>query len=447
LSIASFNSQLAPLKTQTINIVTLGCSKNKVDSEHLTALLPFNYFSIQHDSPEETDIVIINTCGFIGDAKEESVETILTYAESRKEGKIKKLVVMGCLSQRYKSELSEEIHEVDAFFGVNDLQAIAGFLQPKNRIPASENIYHYKRILSTPSHYAYLKVSEGCDRQCSFCAIPIIRGKHISVPEEKLVEEAEDLVRQGVKEIILIAQDLTYYGIDLYGEKRIAQLVQKLSTIEGIEWIRLQYAYPTGFPTELLDIIAQNPKVCRYLDLPLQHISSHILKSMKRGLNKSQTLDLIRIARERIPGLAFRTTLITGYPGESEADFAELIDFVESQRFERLGVFTYSPEEGTSAFKLQDSVPEEVKIERMEQIMEIQQGISLSLNQEKIGLTMKVLIDRIENGFYIGRTEFDSPEVDNEVLIPDTHQSLQIGEFYNILITQAGDFDLTGIPA
>jgi ribosomal protein S12 methylthiotransferase len=434
------------LKKQTINIVTLGCSKNKVDSEHLTALLPGNYFSIYHDLPEETDIVIINTCGFIGDAKEESVETILSYAESRKVGKLKKLVVMGCLSQRYKSELEEEIHEVDAFFGVNDLQAIAGFLNPKSSNLESETMYHYKRILSTPSHYAYLKVSEGCDRQCSFCAIPLIRGKHRSVSEEKLMEEAEGLARQGVKEIILIAQDLTFYGIDLYGERRIAQLVQKLSTIEEIEWIRLQYTYPTGFPIDLLNIIDQNPKVCRYLDLPLQHISSHILKSMKRGLNKNQTLDLIRMAREKIPGLAFRTTLITGYPGETEADFAELVHFVESQRFERLGVFPYSLEEGTSAFKLHDSVPDEIKIKRMEQIMEIQQSISLSLNQEKIGQTMRVLIDRIENDLYVGRTEFDSPEVDNEVLIPITTQSLQIGEFYNILITGAGDFDLTGIP-
>lgn len=434
------------MKKQSINIVTLGCSKNKVDSEHLTALLPDNYFSIYHDLPDETDIVIINTCGFIGDAKEESIETILSYAESRKVGKLKKLVVMGCLSQRYKSELEEEIHEVDAFFGVNDLQAIASFLNPKSSKLESETMYHYKRILSTPSHYAYLKVSEGCDRQCSFCAIPLIRGKHRSTPEEKLMEEAEGLARQGVKEIMLIAQDLTFYGIDLYGERRIAQLVQKLSSIEGIEWIRLQYTYPTGFPIDLLNIIDQNPKVCRYLDLPLQHISSHILKSMKRGLNKNQTLDLIRMAREKIPGLAFRTTLITGYPGESEADFAELVHFVESQRFERLGVFPYSPEEGTSAFKLHDNVPDELKIKRMEQIMEIQQSISLSLNQEKIGQTMRVLIDRIENDLYVGRTEFDSPEVDNEVLIPIASQSLQIGEFYNILITGAGDFDLTGIP-
>jgi ribosomal protein S12 methylthiotransferase len=428
---------------KTINIVTLGCSKNKVDSEHLAGLLAAGY-EIRHDSDAASDVVIVNTCGFIGDAKEESVDTILSFAEARKSGEIDKLIVMGCLSQRYNKELKKDIHEVDAFFGVNDFHAIATLLNIK---PASsEKPYHYNRILSTPGHFAYLKISEGCDRNCSFCAIPLIRGKHRSVPVDQLLEEAWNLSASGVKELILIAQDLTYYGVDLNGNRQITALVDQLSAIDGIEWVRLQYAYPIGFPDDLIDLIASSPKVCNYIDLPLQHINTRILKSMKRGVDKDQTISLIKKIRSKVPEIAFRTTLIVGYPGETEQEFEELVQFVKEQRFERLGVFAYSAEEGTTAFGLEDDVTEEVKQQRLNTIMELQQDISLKINSTKIGNIEKVVIDRVENEYYIGRSQYDSPEVDNEILILRGNDELQIGQFYSMLITGADYFDLYAKP-
>jgi len=427
-----------------LNIVTLGCSKNKVDSEHLAGLLPANMYQIRHDSDKKADVVVVNTCGFIGDAKEESIDTILSYAAARKQGDVKQLIVMGCLSERYKKALENEIHEVDAFFGASDLDAIAKLLTATTDSNSRLVPYHYKRVLSTPRHYAYLKVSEGCDRGCSFCAIPLIRGKHKSIPIPDLVNEARYLASKGTKELILIAQDLTYYGIDLYGERKIGQLVSQLAEIPTIKWIRLQYAYPAGFPEDLIALMATNPKVCRYLDLPLQHISDRVLKSMKRGLNKKQSLELIQKIRWQIPGLAFRTTLIVGYPGETWEEFDELYDFVKTQQFERLGVFTYSAEEDTPAFALTDDVPETVKNERLERIMALQQEISQKLNAQRIGSVMEVIVDSEEAGYYVGRSMFDSPEVDNEVLISKEGIQMKVGGFYKVMITDASEFDLQG---
>ncbi len=419
----------------------MGCSKNKVDSEQLAGMLDQAY-TVVHDSEENSDIVIINTCGFIGDAKEESVDTILSFAESRKAGDISKLIVMGCLSQRYQKDLQNDIHEVDAFFGVNDLNAISAILRTtENQISIPE---HYHRVLSTPSHYAYLKISEGCDRSCSFCAIPLIRGKHRSVPIEKLLAEASELAACGVKELVLIAQDLTYYGLDLYGKREISRLIAALSEIDGIEWIRLQYAYPAGFPEDLISQIASNPKVCRYIDLPLQHISNRILKSMKRSITKEQTISLVESIRKNIPDVAFRTTLIVGYPGETVEEFNELVQFVKEQRFDRLGVFAYSAEDETPAFTLEDDITEEVKQERLDSIMAVQQEISLELNLQKLGKTYKVLIDRLEGDYFIGRTEFDSPEVDNEILIKKSKKLLKVGSFYSVEIVESDYFDLYG---
>ncbi len=395
-------------------------------------------YQILHNTDQEADIVIINTCGFIGDAKEESIDTILAYAQQRKANQIKKLVVMGCLSQRYKKYLEEEIHEVDAFFGVDQLKEVAAMILQEELINIPEQ---YKRNLSTPAHYAYLKISEGCDRKCSFCAIPLIRGKHVSVPEDVLIKEARELAASGVKELILIAQDLTYYGIDLTGRRMIVSLIEDLAEIDGIEWIRLQYAYPAGFPEELIDLIATHPKVCNYLDMPLQHINSDILKSMKRGLDGGHTRELVSKIRQGIPDLAFRTTFIVGYPGETKEMFEELCDFVREMRFERMGVFAYSAEEDTSAFDLGDEVPDEIKQERVEMLMAIQQDIALEHNQQKIGSIQKVLIDCKEGEYYIGRTQYDSPEVDNEVIVLGK-QSLEIGEFYDLRITAAESFDL-----
>ncbi len=426
------------MKQSSIHIVTLGCSKNTVDSEHLGALFAPKDYQILHNSDRDADIIIINTCGFIGDAKEESIDTILAYAQQRKSGKIKKLIVMGCLSQRYKTYLEEEIHEVDAFFGVDQLRDVAALIQEKELVNIPE---HYKRNLSTPDHYAYLKISEGCDRKCSFCAIPLIRGKHISVPEHVLINEARQLANSGVKELILIAQDLTYYGIDLTGKRMLVPLIKALASIDGIEWIRLQYAYPAGFPEDLIELIATHPKVCNYLDMPLQHINSDLLKSMKRGLDGTHTRKLVGKIRQYAPDLAFRTTFIVGYPGETKEMFSELCDFVREMRFERMGVFAYSAEEDTTAFDLIDVVPDEVKQQRVEQLMSIQQDIALEINQQKIGSIQKVLIDRKEGEYYIGRTQYDSPEVDNEVII-STHQPLEIGKFYNLRITGAEAFDL-----
>lgn len=427
------------MKKPVLNIVTLGCSKNKVDSEHLAALLN-NTYKIVHDSDEKSDVVIINTCGFIGDAKEESIDTILEYAELRKANKIKKLYVMGCLSERYKKELSAEIHEVDAFFGVEPVQHVAADIM-KSDYHAE---YCCERVLSTPSHYAYLKISEGCNRHCAFCAIPLIRGDHKSVPMENLVKEAENLAKKGVKELILIAQDLTYYGYDIDGKSHIVELVQKLTEIDGIEWIRLHYGYPLGFPVELLELMRDNPKICHYIDLPLQHVSTPILKAMRRGVDHEQTVEFVKKVRSYVPDIAFRSTFIVGFPGETEEQFNELIDFIKEMRFERAGVFAYSAEEGTPAYELEDDVPEDVKKARVDKFMDVQQDISLEINSKRLGRIEKVLIDRTEGGYYVGRTQYDSPEVDDEVLISMKDNKLEIGTFVNVKINQADYFDCYG---
>ena len=446
------------MKKPKINIVTLGCSKNKVDSERLAASLSHCY-DIMHDSDKKSDVVIINTCGFIGDAKEESIDTILEYAELRKTNKIKKLYVMGCLSQRYRKDLQNEIHEVDGFFGVESVSLIAEDILKTERLRDSENCsdlvtqrlgdsvtlkYNHERVLSTPSHYAYLKISEGCNRRCAFCAIPLIRGEHVSVPMEDLIKEAELLAKKGVKELILIAQDLTYYGRDIDGQYHIVELVKRLLEIKEFEWIRLHYGYPQGFPDELLDMMNNEPRICNYIDLPLQHISTPILKNMRRGVDKEQTINFVKNARNRVPGIAFRTTFIVGFPGETEEQFEELCDFVREMKFERAGVFAYSAEEGTPAYEMEDDVPEEVKQERVDTIMAIQQNISLETNEKRVGTIEKVLIDRIEGDYYIGRTQYDSPEVDDEILIPVDEAELNIGDFVNVKLTKADYFDLYG---
>jgi len=424
-------------KIKSANIITLGCSKNLVDSEVMMRQLAASGIETQHDDNAPADLVIINTCGFINDAREESVNTILEWANERKEGKIGKLFVMGCLSQRYRDELIKEMPEVDGFFGVNDLNAILSNLNSPLRTELLG-----ERVLTTPSHYAYLKISEGCNRRCSFCAIPSIRGKNVSKPVEELVAEARFLARQGVKELILIAQDLTNYGIDLNKKRQLPDLVKELSNIEEIRWIRLHYAYPSGFPLRILDIINNNPKVCRYLDIPLQHINDRILKSMRRGLNGQQTRALVKTIRERVPGIAIRTSFITGYPGETTAEFNELRDFIVESRFERMGVFTYSHEENTPASKLTDSVRPAQKAKRASQLMEIQQQIAVEANETWHGQVMKVIIDRKEDKLWVGRTEFDSPEVDNEVLITDASNSLKSGDFVDVRITGTAFYDL-----
>lgn len=435
------------MRKPKINIVTLGCSKNKVDSERLAAILNDNY-DIVHDSDKKSDIVIINTCGFIGDAKEESIDTILEYAELRKANKVKKLYVMGCLSQRYRKELQEEIHEVDGFFGVESVQLIANDIL-KNSVtlrpcdPVTLD-YNHERLLSTPSHYAYLKISEGCNRRCAFCAIPLIRGEHVSVPMDDLLKEARLLADKGVKELILIAQDLTYYGRDIDGQYHIVELVKQLLEIKEFEWIRLHYGYPQGFPDELFDMMNNEPRICNYIDLPLQHISTPILKNMRRGVDKEQTINFVKNARNRVPGIAFRTTFIVGFPGETEEQFEELCDFVREMKFERAGVFAYSPEEGTPAYEMEDDVPDEVKQERVDAIMEIQQNISLEINEKRVGAVEKVLIDRIEGDYYIGRTQYDSPEVDDEILISIDDNELNVGDFVNVKLIKADYFDLYG---
>ena len=433
------------MRKPKINIVTLGCSKNKVDSERLAAILNDNY-DIVHDSDKKSDIVIINTCGFIGDAKEESIDTILEYAELRKTNKIKKLYVMGCLSQRYRKELQEEIHEVDGFFGVESVQIIASQILKfsDSQILRFSDSYNHERLLSTPSHYAYLKISEGCNRRCAFCAIPLIRGEHVSVPMDDLLKEARLLADKGVKELILIAQDLTYYGRDIDGQYHIVELVKRLLEIKEFEWIRLHYGYPQGFPDELFDMMNNEPRICNYIDLPLQHISTPILKNMRRGVDKEQTINFVKNARNRVPGIAFRTTFIVGFPGETEEQFEELCDFVKEMKFERAGVFAYSPEEGTPAYEMEDDVPEEVKQERVDTIMAIQQNISLETNENRVGTIEKVLIDRIEGDYYIGRTQYDSPEVDDEILISTDEAELNVGDFVNVKLVKADYFDLYG---
>ena len=426
-------------KPHRIRVVTLGCSKNTVDSEVLMGHLRSNNMEVMTDeSTAKADSVVINTCGFIGDAKEESIDTILHYIRLKQEGKLKRVFVMGCLSERYKPSLVNEIPEVDQYFGVNDLAGVIQALGAEYR----ESLVG-ERYLTTPSHYAYLKIAEGCNRRCSFCAIPGIRGTHISKPVEQIVKEAEMLADRGVKELLLISQDLTFYGVDLYGKTALTELVRRLSDLNRFEWIRLHYTFPSDFPSDLIDLMRERDNICNYIDIPLQHISDSILKSMRRGINGAETRALIAGMRERLPQAAIRTAFIVGYPGETEDDFNELKLFVAEAKFDRMGVFTYSHEEDTHAFGLEDDVPEEVKQARAAELMALQQVISAKLNTAKIGRTLRVLIDRQEGDFYIGRSEFDSPEVDNEVLI-QAGEELQIGTFYNILVTAADDFDLYG---
>lgn len=427
------------LKKNKINVVTLGCSKNVYDSEVLMGQLKANDKEVVHE--EEGNIVVINTCGFIANAKEESVNTILEYVQKKEEGAVDKVFVTGCLSERYKPDLQKEIPNVDEYFGTSELP---GLLKALGADYKHELIG--ERLTTTPKNYAYLKIAEGCDRPCSFCAIPLMRGKHKSTPIEELVTEAEKLAGKGVKELILIAQDLTYYGLDLYKKRNLAELLEALVKVEGIEWIRLHYAFPAGFPMDVLDVMNREPKVCNYLDIPLQHISDSILKSMRRGTTEAKTTKLLKEFRAAVPEMTIRTTLIVGYPGETEEDFEILKNWVIAMRFERLGCFTYSHEENTHAYSLVDDVPEEVKQERANIIMEIQSQISWELNQHKVGETFRCIIDRKEGNYFIGRTEFDSPDVDNEVLIDATKRYVKQGEFVNVKITEAADFDLYGEP-
>ena len=422
-----------------INIITLGCSKNTVDSEHLAAQLTAMDYKIVFDSDRtDADVVVINTCGFIGDAKQESIDTILRAAQLKNEGKIEELFVVGCLSQRYADELRPELPEVDDFFGVNDWAGIVERLGAKYR---EEN--QTKRELSTPSHYAYLKISEGCNWMCGYCAIPLIRGRHKSVPMDALIAEAEALAERGVRELMVIAQDTTYYGVDIYGERKLAELLQRLCRIEKIEWIRLHYAYPTDFPDEVIEVMAREKKICKYLDIPFQHISDNQLSAMKRRHTKEEALTLIKKLRKAIPDIALRTTLLVGYPTESDADFAELVEFVRETKFDRLGVFAYSEEEGTySATRLTDDVPEQTKQQRVDTIMRLQERISLENNAKRIGQKMRVIIDRKEGDFYIGRSEYDSPEVDQEIIVESFGKRLYRGRFYNVVVTDAEDYDL-----
>ena len=426
-------------KQPVVNIITLGCSKNLYDSETLAGQLEKQGREVSHEG--HGNIVVVNTCGFIGDAKEQSVNAILEQVERKRRGEIDRLYVSGCLSQRYMDELRGELPEVDGFYGVNDMKAILAVLGADYKKELAG-----ERLLSTPQHYAYLKISEGCDRACSYCAIPLIRGKHISRPVEELTEEARILASKGVKELILIAQDLTYYGMDLYGRRRLSDLVRGIAEVDGIEWIRLHYAYPNGFPEDVLEVMASEPKVCKYLDIPLQHISDRILKSMKRGSTKEQINALLDKIREKVPGVALRTTLIVGYPGETPEEFEELKAWVREQRFDRMGCFAYSEEEGTSAAQLEDDVPDEEKQRRVEELMEVQREISLQKNEEKVGKTLRVLIDTEQPDVYIGRTEYDSPEVDNDVFIDREKYRVPTGGFVKVEVTSAGVYDLFGIP-
>lgn len=428
------------LRKDKVHVITLGCSKNLVDSENLITQLKGNDYEVSHDvNGEEANIVIINTCGFIDRAKEESVNTILEYADIKNQGEIEKLYVTGCLSQRYKDDLEKEIPEVDAYFGTLELP---GLLEKLNADYKHELIG--ERLTTTPPHYAYLKISEGCNRTCSFCAIPLMRGKHRSKSIEDLVIEARNLARRGVKELMLIAQELTYYGLDIYKKRALPELLEALSEIEGIEWIRLHYAYPSKFPVEVFDVMNKLPKVCNYLDIPLQHASNTVLDRMRRQITVEETRDLIRMAKEKVPGIAIRTTFLVGFPGETENEFNELATFVKEMEFERVGVFQYSHEENTTAYELADDVPAAIKQERANRIMEIQQGISLRKNMAKTGQSVKVLFDRKEGGYFVGRTESDSPEVDNEVLVDAADNYVRIGDFAEILITDATEYDLFG---
>ena len=424
-----------------VNVITLGCSKNIHDSEVLMGQLRGNQMDVVHEDQQlnKDDIIVINTCGFIDNAKQESIDTILQYSEFKDQGKVGKVIVTGCLSERYKPELEAEIKNVDSFFGTNDLQNLL------NSIGADyKHELVGERLLTTPSHFSYFKIAEGCNRPCSFCAIPLMRGKHVSKPIDDLVKEAKYLAKNGTKELILIAQDLTYYGLDLYSKRNLADLLRKLSDVDGIEWIRLQYAYPSGFPMDILDVMNERSNICNYLDMPLQHISDTMLSSMRRGITRQKTIDLVNSIRNKVPDIALRTTLICGYPGETERDFEEMKEWVSESRFDRLGCFTYSHEEKTHAHLLNDDVPEEVKQQRVEDIMNIQQEISFNINQDKVGKNFKVLIDKKEGNYLIGRTEFDSPEVDNEVLIDARISYATPGTFVQVKIDRAEDFDLYG---
>lgn len=430
------------IKKDKVNIVTLGCSKNLVDSEVMLTQLKGNDIDASHESvKDDSNIVIINTCGFIDNAKQESIDTILRYVDAKEEGIVEKVYVTGCLSQRYREELQQEIPLVDSWFGTMELPLL---LKKFNADYKHELLG--ERITTTDRHYAYLKIAEGCDRPCSFCAIPIMRGKHVSKPMEQIVKEAQSLVRNGTKEILLIAQDSTYYGLDLYKKRNLAELLDRLADVEGLEWIRLHYAFPTGFPEDILDVMAKRSNICNYLDIPLQHGSTEMLKIMRRGTTREKTERLLNTIREKVPGIAIRTTLIAGHPGETEKEFEDMLDFVEKSRFERLGIFPYSHEDNTHAFTMEDNVPEEVKLQRAERVMELQESISEEINNQKVGKTFKVLIDRKEAGQFIGRTEHDSPEVDNEVLIDANKHYLRVGDFANIKIDSASAFDLYGTP-
>ncbi|PRD53828.1 30S ribosomal protein S12 methylthiotransferase RimO [Sphingobacterium gobiense] len=424
-----------------VNVVTLGCSKNIHDSEVLMGQLKGNQMEVVHEASntQKSDIVVINTCGFIDNAKQESIDTILQYSALKEEGKINKVIVTGCLSERYKPELQSEISNVDAYFGTNDLPELLTTIGADYRHELLG-----ERLLSTPSHFSYFKIAEGCNRPCSFCAIPLMRGKHVSKSIDDLVKEAKFLASNGTKELILIAQDLTYYGLDIYGKRNLGDLLRHLSDVDGIEWIRLQYAYPSGFPMDILEVIKERSNICNYLDMPLQHISDAMLKSMRRGTTKQKQVDLVNQIRDSVPDIALRTTLICGYPGETEQDFNEMLEWVEETRFDRLGCFTYSHEEKTHAHTLVDDVSQEEKESRVEQIMEVQQGISYEINQEKIGQTFKVLVDRLDGDYFIGRTEYDSPEVDNEVVLNAKTNYARIGDFVQVKVDRAEDFDLYG---
>lgn len=427
------------LKKNKINVITLGCSKNTYDSEVLMGQLKASGKDVVHE--QEGNIVVINTCGFINNAKEESINTILEYVDKKENGIVDKVFVTGCLSERYRPDLEKEIPNVDQYFGTTDLPLLLKALGADYKHELLG-----ERLTTTPKNYAYLKIAEGCDRPCSFCAIPIMRGKHISQSIEKLVKEAENLAKNGVKELILIAQDLTYYGLDLYKKRNLAELLENLVKVEGIEWIRLHYAFPTGFPMDVLELMKREPKICNYIDIPLQHISDNILKSMRRGTTKEKTTKLLKDFRAAVPGITIRTTLIVGYPGETQEDFEIMRDWVQEMKFERLGCFTYSHEENTHAYLLEDNVPEEVKQARASEIMDLQSQISWDLNQEKVGQTFKCIIDRKEGQYFIGRTEFDSPDVDNEVLIDASKFYVKTGDFVNVTIIDATEFDLYGEP-
>lgn len=435
-------STAAPvLSKPRVNVVTLGCSKNIHDSEVLMGQLKGNQIEVVHESNniQSNDIVVINTCGFIDNAKQESIDTILQFSELKDQGKVNKVIVTGCLSERYKPELQSEIPNVDAYFGTNDLPDLLSTIGADYRHELLG-----ERLLTTPSHFSYFKIAEGCNRPCSFCAIPLMRGTHVSKSIDDLVKEAKFLASNGTKELILIAQDLTYYGLDIYGKRNLSDLLRHLSDVDGVEWIRLQYAYPSGFPMDILDVMNERSNICNYLDMPLQHISDNMLKSMRRGTTKQKQVDLVNKIRDKVPDIALRTTLICGYPGETEQDFQEMLDWVEETRFDRLGCFTYSHEEKTHAHSLEDDVPAEVKEERVEAIMEVQQGISYEINQTKVGQQFKVLVDRVDGDYFIGRTEYDSPEVDNEVVLDAKTDYARIGDFVEVKVDRAEDFDLYG---